>query len=92
MTVGVLELIDVRPFPSERTWPLYGPAGAVDQLHEIFSGSLPPDGGNGVSGVNAADDDVVGVVGAVGRGAVLGVLAVVVDVDGEDAAVDDGGP
>jgi hypothetical protein len=95
MTVGVLELIDMRPLPSDRTWPLYGPAGTVDRLHEIFSGLPPADAGYEVSGVKTADDVVVGVGGAVGRGAVLDVLADVGDTDagdvaGEDVAADGG--
>lgn len=82
-------MIDVRPDPSERTRPLYGPAGTVVRLHEIFSGWLPPTEGNGgASGVNAADEDVVGTVD---RCVVLGALADEVEVEGGGAVLDDDG-
>jgi hypothetical protein len=57
-TPDVVGLIEVRPYPSVRTRPLYGPAGTVDRLHTMLSGALPLDGGIGVSGVNVADADV----------------------------------
>jgi hypothetical protein len=97
--VGVLLLIEVRPSPSARTWPLYGPAGTVDRLQTTLIGLPSPDGAHGAIDVYAAIEVVVAFVGgviaavevvvakSVGCGAEVTVLLDVVDTRAVDAGL-----